>query len=542
MPQILPWARCYSSQWKDNGNHSPSSRRNLKKAQQLYSAYDRELLAIYESVKHFRFMVEGRHFVIYTDHKPITYAFNQNSQKCSPRQFNHLDFVSQFTTDIRFISGKDNIPADTLTRIEAVSSPPDLQQLARSQENDDELQELLSKRSSSSLKMEQIPIPGTNVTLYCDVTLSRPRPFVTKELRRQVFNSIHTMSHPGTKATTKMVTSRFIWPSARRDCRTWTQACEACQKSKIHRHISSPLGDFQLPQSRFSHVHIDLIGPLPSSNDYKYCLTAVDRFTRWPEVMPLYDITAETVAKAFYDMWISRFGSPERVTTDLGRQFTSHLFKALTNLCGIQLCHTTAYHPSANGMVERFHRTLKTAIMAHGERRWTNILPVVLLGIRTAWKEDLRCSVAELVYGEPLRIPGEFLHTPKADQLTPSDFVSQLRKHMALLRPQAASRHSSTSIFVHDDLKTCKNVFIRKDALRASLDPPYTGPYRVLARSDKTLTVELNRGPVKVSIDRVKPAYITTDSTSTTVIAPEPAIKNPDGQRPVRTTRYCNGA
>lgn len=174
--------------------------------------------------------------------------------------------------------------------------------------------------------------------------------------------------------------------------------------------------------------------------------------------------------------------------------------------------------------------------MAHGERRWTNILPVVLLGIRTAWKEDLRCSVAELVYGEPLRIPGEFLHTPKADQLTPSDFVSQLRKHMALLRPQAASRHSSTSIFVHDGLKTCKNVFIRNDALRASLDPPYTGPYRVLARSDKILT-PLNRGPVKVSIDRVKPAYITADSTSTTVIAPEPAIKNPDSQRPVRTTR-----
>lgn len=71
--------------------------KKLNKAQHLYSAYDWELPAIYESVKHFTYMVEGRHFVIYKDH---TYAFRKNNQKCSPRQFNHLDFISQFTTDI----------------------------------------------------------------------------------------------------------------------------------------------------------------------------------------------------------------------------------------------------------------------------------------------------------------------------------------------------------------------------------------------------------------------------------------------------------
>ena len=68
--------------------------KEMSTAQQKYNTYDRELLAIYEAVKHFRHMLEGRHFVIYTEHKPLTYAFSQKRDKCSPRQFNHLDFIS----------------------------------------------------------------------------------------------------------------------------------------------------------------------------------------------------------------------------------------------------------------------------------------------------------------------------------------------------------------------------------------------------------------------------------------------------------------
>jgi cleavage and polyadenylation specificity factor subunit 1 len=86
-------------------------------AQQKYSAYDRELLAIYEAVKHFRHMLEARHFVIFTDHKPTTYAFQQKRDKCSPRQFNHLDFIVQFTTDIQHNSGKANVVADAPSRV-----------------------------------------------------------------------------------------------------------------------------------------------------------------------------------------------------------------------------------------------------------------------------------------------------------------------------------------------------------------------------------------------------------------------------------------
>jgi cleavage and polyadenylation specificity factor subunit 1 len=110
--------------------------KKLNPSQQKYSAYDLDLLAIYEAVNHFRHMLEARHFTIFTDHKPITYAFQQKRDKCSPRQFNHLDFIAQFTTDIQHISGQNNVVADPLSRVESVYAPPSYNAVAVSQDSD----------------------------------------------------------------------------------------------------------------------------------------------------------------------------------------------------------------------------------------------------------------------------------------------------------------------------------------------------------------------------------------------------------------------
>jgi transposase InsO family protein len=215
-----------------------------------------------------------------------------------------------------------------------------------------------------------------------------------------------------------LVAQRFVWPGVQKDCCTWARACRSCQRSKV-RHTITPLGDFTLPAACFLHVHVDLVGPLPISAGYTYCLTAVDRFTRWPEVVPIPDITADTGLRS-----TDRFGYPQTITTDQERQFESQLFQSLARMCGIQLAWTTAHHPTANGLVERFHRTLKAAIMCHVDQQWTEALPLVLLGIRTVVKEDLQALVAELVYDEPLRIPGELL-TPTAEPVDPAHGPSQ---------------------------------------------------------------------------------------------------------------------
>jgi hypothetical protein len=93
------------------------------------------------------------------------------------------------------------------------------------------------------------------------------------------------MSHPGTKATAKLVAQRFVQPGMQKDCRAWAQVCQACQHSKVSRHTVTPVGDFTLLAAHFLHVHIDLVGPLSTSAGYTYCLTAAERFTRLPEAI-----------------------------------------------------------------------------------------------------------------------------------------------------------------------------------------------------------------------------------------------------------------
>ena len=99
------------------------------------------------------------------------------------------------------------------------------------------------------------------------------------------------------------------------------------------------------------------MGPLPLSQGYTYLFT-VDRFTRWPEAIPLASIDTESCARAFARHWIARFGVPGDMFSDRGAQFTSDLWMSLSNLLGIQVHRTTAYHPKAKGLVERFHRSL----------------------------------------------------------------------------------------------------------------------------------------------------------------------------------------
>ena len=195
---------------------------------------------------------------------------------------------------------------------------------------------------------------------------------------------------------------------------------------------------------------MDLVGPLPPSEGMTYLFTIIDRFTRWPEAIPLPDSKAKTCAQAMIRHWISRFDLPEDITSDRGAQFTSSLWTKLGQVPGVQLHTTTAYHPQANGMIERLHHQLKSSLKARTtDPYWMDHLPLAQLGIRVAWREEPGCSPAELVYGSSLRLPGEFVDQQNSRNTQPSeDFLRHLQRVMHTSLPTPAIYHSKPSSYV----------------------------------------------------------------------------------------------
>ena len=503
--------------------------RRLLPAETRYSTFGRELLAIYSTVRHFRHVLEGRQFTVYTDHKPLVYAFQCLSQRHSPREVRHLDFVSQFTTDIRHVSGAQNVVPDALSRLHQVSgSLPsiDFSDIARAQETDPELSATVP---THSLQLRGMPIPNSDGTILCDMSTGTPRPFVPLSYRRVVFHSLHDLSHPGIRATSKLISDRYVWPGMRRDLANWARACLACQQSKIHKHVSAPLGTFTEPSQRFAHIHVDIVGPLPPSQGKVYLLTVIDRFTRWPEAIPIADVAADTVVKAFMDGWVSRFGCPTTMTTDRGPQFESSSFNEMLRMLGCNRVRTTAYHPSANGMVERFHRQLKASLKASSDLDWTESLPTVMLGIRTTHKTAINAASAELVYGKPLRLPGDYFSSSSMAPDSYATYARRLATHMRGLQ-LTAPRLQPSKTYVPPDLHTCTHVFVRVDSVRRPLERPYEGPFKVMRRLGRTFILDRYGKRETVSLDRLKVAYMDSDkdtSTAQPVAADQPQTSLP---------------
>ena len=487
--------------------------RQLRPAEEKYSAFDH---ALYLAVRHLRYFLEGRNFTSFTDHKPLIFAFAKVPDPWSTRQQRHLTAISEYTTCIKHIAGKSNEVADTLSRtvINAVHQnlmEPgiDFTAMATAQQND---QEMAAYRTAiSGLTLQDVQFGPTDATLLCDVSTCQPRPIVPTAFRRTIFDAIHGLSYPSIRTTQKLLTDRYVWHGIWKQVGSWAKTCKPCQEAKIQRHTKAPLQTFDVPHRRFDHINIDLVGPLPSSQGYTHLLTIIDWFSRWPEAIPLKGTDTETCARALVFHWIARFGLPLDITSDRGSQFTSKLWTAITKLLGSKLHHTTGYHPQANGLVERFHRHLKSAIRARlTTPNWLDELPWVLLGIRTAPKEDLHCSSAELVYGTPLTVPGDFVATPRG-QHDSATVLSHLRELVSKFVPTPTSRHGGSKVSVPHALQSSKYVFIRRDAHCTPLQRPYEGPFHVLERGPKFFKIDIGGKADSVSIDHLKPAHLDPD-------------------------------
>ncbi|GFU33077.1 transposon Ty3-G Gag-Pol polyprotein [Trichonephila clavipes] len=176
-------------------------------------------------------------------------------------------------------------------------------------------------------------------------------------------------------------------------------------------------------------------------------------------------------------------------------------------MMGSHRIHSASYHPQSNGMIERFHRHLKSPIIAHEDTGWTDILPIVLLELRSAMKNDLKATSSQLVYGTTLRLPSDLISSESLQTSVTPTCVSKLITMMRKLSPISLDSHSCTKSYVHQSLSTFTQVFFRNDKIGPPLTPPSTGPHLVKSRSDKNFVICINNKNVTVTIDRCKPAF-----------------------------------
>ena len=225
-----------------------------------YSTFSKELLAIFLAIKHFKYMLEGSTFHVLTDCKAILGAHASYSTRHSPREARALEFIGQYTNDIRHIQGTSNA-SDALSRAPVQTAREDLQfpcnntissiqnpnnfntlstlpsfaiinyeTLARDQKNDPELHALQTD-PNTSLTLHTIKLPSSNESVICDLSQGIVRPYLTQDFRKLVFNNIHNLAHAGFRSTFKLISDRFVWKYMRRDVRSWARNCISCQKN-----------------------------------------------------------------------------------------------------------------------------------------------------------------------------------------------------------------------------------------------------------------------------------------------------------------------
>ena len=259
------------------------------------------------------------------------------------------------------------------------------------------------------------------------------RPLVLKESHDAL-----TGGHFGIKKTLQRLRQRFYWVGMRQDVTEWCKVCQVCcAKKGPQRRMKAPLQLHQMgaPMER---IAVDITGPLPvTASGNRYILVAMDYFTKWPEAYAIPNQEATTVARKLVDEFFTRFGMPNELHSDQGRNFESAVFKECCSLMGVRKTRTTALHPESDGMVERFNATLGQQLAKFcrdNQACWDEKLPLMLMAYRSAEHEATGYTPARLMSGRELRLPIDVTTgMPPADvgADTWPQFVDEMRQDLA---------------------------------------------------------------------------------------------------------------
>ena len=367
-----------------------------------------------------------------------------------------------------------------------------------------------------------------------DGTATRSLLVVPRELVHDILPLMHDIpsaGHLGITKTIAKIRERFYWIGLDRAVEDWCRRCELCAKRKPPRKASrSPLVTVQ-PGYPLKRVALDILGPLPESDSgNKYIMVVGDYFTKWTEAYPIPNQEAVTVTRKLVDEFVSRFGAPEHLHSDQGRNFESSLFKEACKLLGIVKTRKCPYHPESDGIIERFNRTVLSMLSNYvddRQRDWDRHLPHVMMAYRSCVHESTKYTPFYMIFGRDVKLPVDVIFGRTPDQ--PQERVEYARHlrdsleaahHLARTHLQAAQRRQKDfydrrvagSPFSVGDRVLLSSTAVKR-GLSPKLHPKWRGPYIVLAKiNDVNYRVQLATGQGRhqvVHFNRLRPCNFT---------------------------------
>ena len=315
-------------------------------------------------------------------------------------------------------------------------------------------------------------------------------------------HDIPTAGHLGAEKTSERIKQSYYWPGMDASIKKYCVQCDTCTARKASPvQNKAPLGHCGAGEP-LERVAIDICGPFPLTDmGNRYIMVLTDQFTRWTEAIPIPNQEAKTVAQAFITHFASRFGYPLTIFTDQGTNFESNLFKEMCDILGIDKARTTSMRPQANGMVERFNRTLAimmTAYCENNQKRWDVYLPLLASAYRSSAHGSTGVTPNMLMLGREVDLPLSLVvGRPRDTEVTADEFVSELQKKFQEVH-ELARKHVKKNMTYQKryyDLRAKRRAFepgqavwlynpTRKIRVCHKLTTRWKGPYMITKRVD----------------------------------------------------------
>ena len=252
--------------------------------------------------------------------------------------------------------------------------------------------------------------------------------------RKEILKACHDgQAHQGIERTENLLSSRCYWPNRHKDTVKYLENCERCNFAKKE-NVRTPLGHL-LATAPLEILAMDFTMLEPATDGRENVLVLSDVFTKWVVAVPTRDQKATTVAKALIKHWFVRYGVPDRLHSDQGRDFEAQIIKNLCNWYGIQKSRTTGYNPKGNGQVERFNRTLHNLLRGlepAKRRRWPEHLDELVFSYNCTQHASTGVSPFKLMFGRSPRLPIDNLigHTTEENGELEENYHEWLAAHI----------------------------------------------------------------------------------------------------------------